>query len=71
MLSLERLVGSLGGGPMVVDLGGRHIGVGPFESKRQGVQIEVSKAGLFDSSISKISQEQRTRRKCSICWTEK
>lgn len=41
MLGLERLVGNLGGGPMVVDLGGRHIGTGPFESKRQGVQVDV------------------------------
>ena len=51
MLGLERLVRSLGGGPMVVDLGGRHIGVGPFESKRQGVQIEMTTRGLFNSSI--------------------
>jgi hypothetical protein len=56
MLGLERFLGNLGGGPMVVHLGGRHIGTGPFESKGQGVQIEVRRKQLFDSSIWKIPQ---------------
>ena len=41
MLALIGLVGNLGGGAVVVHrLGRRHIGVGPFETKGNGGQIE-------------------------------
>jgi hypothetical protein len=40
MLGLKRLVGALGGGAVVVHLGGRHVGTGPFETIWEGVQIE-------------------------------
>lgn len=41
MFALVGLVGNLGGGTVVVH-GRRHIGVGAFESEREGVQIEAS-----------------------------
>jgi hypothetical protein len=47
MLALERLVRNLGGVAVVVHrLGGRHVGTGPFKTKRQRVQIERIKKEL-------------------------
>jgi hypothetical protein len=72
MFALVGLVGNLGGGAVVVHrLGRRHIGVRPFETKRDRGQIEEYQKLLGKCQAEAISNSKVHGKKTKVPLVEK